>query len=192
MTTFAFFGGSFDPPHVGHLLAATWVLSTRRVDRVLVVPTFLHAFGKSLTPFPHRRRMAELAFSNVRGVEVEPIEARLSGPSYTVRTLEHLRKMRPATTWRLMIGSDLVNDLPRWREGARIPELAEPLVVGRGGHVTGDDDDTLLMPEVSSTEVRRRFATGSPVDHLVPRAVRSYALAHGLYGSANPKPESPA
>ena len=179
MSSVALFGGSFDPPHVGHVLAVAWALSTREVSSVLVVPAFDHAFDKALTPFPHRLRMVELAFADLRRVEIRDLEARLGGASYTVRTLSHLRAERPDVEWRLMIGSDLVDELPRWREGHRIPTLARPLVVGRGGHESGGEQ--IVMPDVSSTEVRRRLRAGEPVDHLVPRAVVHYVERYRLY-----------
>ncbi|MFK7990300.1 MAG: nicotinate (nicotinamide) nucleotide adenylyltransferase [Sandaracinaceae bacterium] len=182
--TWAVFGGSFDPPHMGHVMGATWVASTQGVDRVLVVPAFQHAFDKRLTPFAHRRRMAELAFSRLRGVTVTDLEARLGGASYTVRTLEYLKQSHPGVALRLMIGTDLVDQVPQWREGPRIPELAALLVVGRGGYADeGGEHESVVMPEVSSTEVRRRLGAGESVAHMVPREVAAYAVRHGLYTS---------
>ncbi|MCB9594337.1 MAG: nicotinate (nicotinamide) nucleotide adenylyltransferase [Sandaracinaceae bacterium] len=180
MRTVALFGGSFDPPHLGHVLAATWVLSTSAVDELLVMPAFDHAFDKPLTAFEHRMRMAALAFAPLRAARVSDLEARLGGESYTVRTLEHLRAEEPDAAWRLVVGTDLVASIPRWHQGHRIPELCELLVVGRGGFARGEED--LLMPEVSSTEVRRRLRAGEPADALVPHAVLAYAAEHGLYG----------
>lgn len=174
----AIFGGSFDPPHVGHVLAASWVLSTAEVDAIWVVPALEHAFAKPLTGFGHRRRMVELAFAPLRRVTVSDLEAQLGGASYTVRTLEELSRRHPGVSLRLMIGSDLVEQVPRWKEGARVPALAPLLVVGRGGH---DDGRPLAMPEVSSTEIRERLRTGRSVDGLVPRSVIAYIAGHGLY-----------
>lgn len=171
----AVFGGSFDPPHVGHVLAATWVLSTQEVDELWVIPTFEHVFGKSLTSFSHRLRMCELAFAPVRGVEVSDIEARLGGQSATVRTLEALQ--RPGRSLRLVVGGDLVGQIPRWVEGHRIPTLAPLLVVGRGGHGGGD----VAMPEISSSEVRARLKEGASVEGLLPRAVIEHIARYALY-----------
>lgn len=173
------FGGSFDPPHLGHVLAATWVLSTQDVDELLVVPTFEHAFGKRLAPFPDRLRMCELAFGRLRGARVSRLEARLGGASYTIRTLRELAE--PGWQLRLMIGSDLVAQLPSWREGDAIAELAPPLVVGRGGHDSNAPAEEVLMPEVSSTDVRERVADARPIDHLVSRPVAAHIAAHRLY-----------
>ena len=178
MTAWAVFGGSFDPPHVGHVLAASWVLSTQPVDELLVIPTFEHVFGKRLAPFPHRLRMCELAFAPLRRVRVLDLEARLGGASVTVRTLEALKKSAPGVELRLVIGSDLVEQIPRWTEGHRIPSLATLLVVGRGGH---DDGRDVCMPEISSTEIRGRLESGRSAEGLVPRAVLAYVAEHGLY-----------
>jgi len=178
MTTWAIFGGSFDPPHVGHVLSASWVLATQPVDALLVVPVLEHAFGKGLSSFPHRRRMAELAFADLRRVRVTDLEARGGKPSYTVRTLRELRARHPSVELRLIVGSDLVDQIPSWREGERIGELAPPIVVGRRGH---EGSEEVLMPEVSSTEVRRRLRANEPVDELVPRRVARYIRRFGLY-----------
>ena len=175
------FGGSFDPPHFGHVLAACWALGTGRLDRLLVVPALAHAFGKDLAPFPHRRRMAELAFADLARVEVSDLEARLGGPSYTVNTLAALRREAPDAALSLLVGTDLVEQIPSWHQGSRVLELATPLVIGRGGHARGGED--LLIPEVSSTEVRRRLAAGRDATALVPAAVLAYAREHGLYGA---------
>lgn len=181
MTTVAFFGGSFDPPHVGHVLAASWVLSTGDVDEVWIVPAFEHAFGKGLAPFEHRKAMAELAFAHLRGASVSDVEARMGGSSYTVRTLEKLAEEHPGTRFRLVVGTDLVDEISSWHEGHRVNDLAELLVVGRGGHTEGDED--IAMPEVSSTEIRRRIAAGEPAWAMVPRAVLAYIAEHELYRS---------
>jgi len=180
VTKRAVFGGSFDPPHVGHVLAAAWVLSTSPVDEILVIPTFEHVFGKRLTPFAHRLRMCELAFAPLRRVRVLDLEARLGGASATVRTLEALKREEPRVELHLIVGSDLVGEIPRWTEGHRIPELASLLVVGRGGHEDGVRRD-VVIPEISSTEIRERLRAGKSVEGLVPRAVIEHASENRLY-----------
>ncbi len=179
VTRVGVFGGSFNPPHFGHVLAACWVMGTGRVDRLLVIPTLSHPFAKALAPYPHRRRMAELAFAGVEGVAVSDLEARMGGPSYTVDTLERLRRELPGVELHLVIGTDLVSQIPSWHEGHRIEELARLLVVGRGGHAQGEED--IVMPAISSTEVRRRLAAGEPATSIVPKRVLDYVGAHGLY-----------
>jgi nicotinate-nucleotide adenylyltransferase len=196
----ALFGGSFDPPHVGHVLLASWALSVGGVDSLLVVPTFAHAFGKLSAPFEHRIEMARRAFSvlDPARVEVSDIEKRLADrasidrpgdpprPSYTVETLEALALERPSASFRLLVGADVLADLPRWRDVARIEALAPLLVGGRAGHASSAEGrevaaDAPSFPEVSSTDVRSRLASGRSVGGIVPDAVIGYAANHALY-----------
>jgi nicotinate-nucleotide adenylyltransferase len=177
-------GGSFDPPHCGHVLLATYALSVAPIDGLLIVPTFDHAFGKPLTSFEHRVEMCNIAFGFLRNVDISRIEEELEGPSYTVRTLEALRSQRPGIELRLVIGADLLGDVHRWKEFERVRELAPPFVVGRAGYERGTEANTLDLPEVSSTLVRERLRLGEAVSGLVPRAVESYCHAHSLYLSS--------
>ena len=178
--TFGVFGGSFDPPHVAHVLFAGYVLSAYDLERVLVVPTFSHAFGKPLSPFEDRLRMCELAFADLRRVEVSPIERSLPAPSRTLRTLEALQERYPGVQLRLLIGSDLLPETPSWHNFERIAELAPPLVVERQGRARHNPANPAL-PDVSSTEVRRRLRDGEPTDGLLSPAVAAYARSCGLY-----------
>jgi nicotinate-nucleotide adenylyltransferase len=176
-----FFGGSFDPPHVGHVLAVAYVLSVHPVDEVLVVPVFSHPFAKRTAPFGARMAMCQAAFGWLPGVTVSDVEARLGGESRTLRTLEALLAGQPDLALRLVIGSDVVADLPKWHRWDRIAELAPPLVLARAG-VAGEHGAELL-PRVSSTEVREALAAGdlARAAPLVPRAVLEHVVAHRLY-----------
>jgi len=182
----AVFGGSFDPPHVAHVLAVTWVLAATEVERVLVVPTFRHPFAKPLAPYAHRLRMCELAFADLRRAEVSRIEEELGGESRTLFTLQELGRRMPGAALRLVVGTDLLAETHKWFEFDRVRALAPLLVVGRAGFDRSDAPEGLSMPNVSSTEVRRRMRAGEPVDDLVPVAVARYAGEHGLYRSATP------
>ncbi len=177
----AVYGGSFNPPHIAHLLAAAWTLGSVPLARLLVVPTYRHPFQKAMAPYEHRVRMCELAFSELRRAEVSRIEAELGGESWTVRTLEALRSRMPATPLRLVIGSDLLAETGKWHAFDRIAALAPPLVVGRGGHAGGGLGGQYALPPISSTEVRRRLRAGEDVSGLVPHSVVAYVRAHGLY-----------
>jgi len=187
----AFFGGSFDPPHIGHVLASAYILSTQEIDRVLVAPVFQHPFSKSLTSFVDRMAMCHVAFGWLPGVEISDVEARLGGESLTLRTLEHLVVARPGDTFRLVIGSDVVADLPKWHRFDRIAELAPPLILPRalarpamGGE---SPSATQVLPCVSSSEIRDAFASAPSfevperVRALVPRHVIEHVTARGLY-----------
>ena len=175
----AVFGGSFNPPHVAHTLVASYVLAATSVDRLLLVPTAKHPFDKQLADFEHRLRMCELAMAPLARVQVSDIEYRLGGESRTLRTLEALARAEPSTRLRLVIGSDLLPETPKWHNFAAIEALAPPIVVQRAGHRT--DPDKPCMPEVSSTEVRRRLQAREPTEGLLSPAVAAYIDAHNLY-----------
>lgn len=176
----AVFGGSFNPPHIAHQQALTWALSQKAVARALVVPTFQHAFHKPMESFHHRFAMAELAFGWIERVSVSRIEEELGGDSFMVRTLEALSDAMPDVQLRLLIGEDVLADAARWREFERVRSLAPLLVLGREGHRSAAHV-THSLPDVSSTEVRRRLQHGESVADLVPASVITYIEAHNLY-----------
>lgn len=180
-----FFGGSFDPPHVAHVLCVAYALSVGNFERVLVVPVFEHAFGKQLCPFEHRVRLCELSFSFIEGVEVSRVEAELARPNYTLHTLRHLSAQHPDWRLRLLIGSDVLSEAPRWYGFDEVARLAPPFVVPRAGF--GGAGEPALLPDVSSTRVRELLAArgGAEPDNelgrVVPRAVLDYVNAFELY-----------
>ena len=153
----AFFGGSFNPPHVAHVLACAYVLSTNLADRVLVVPVFQHPFDKPLAPFEDRLTMARLALDWLPGVEVSPVEQELETPSLTLNTLQHLSNANPSWRLRLMVGSDVLFEAQKWHAFDEISALAPPLVLGRIGY-EHPDAPVSVLPDLSSTRVRELFA----------------------------------
>jgi nicotinate-nucleotide adenylyltransferase len=177
-----FFGGSFDPPHVAHVLCVSYALSVGKFERVLVVPVFEHAFGKRLCPFEQRVKMCELAFSFIEGVEVSRVEAELERPNLTLRTLQQLQREHPDWRLRLLVGSDVLGDTSNWYRFEDVARLAPPFVVPRAGF-----GPTGLLPDVSSTRVRELLAgRGRPeadeeLARLVPRAVLETIETLGLY-----------
>ena len=187
----AIYGGSFDPPHVSHVLAAVYALKIGGFERVLVVPVFEHAFHKQLTVFEHRTRMCELAFAGIEGVEVTSVERELATPSLTLRTLEHLAARHPEWSMRLLVGSDVLSETSKWHAFERISQIAPPYVVARPGYAH-PVSRAALLPDVSSTRVREALATPSEGEHegllavSVPRAVLAYIAEHGLYRASDP------
>jgi nicotinate-nucleotide adenylyltransferase len=178
----ALLGGSFNPPHVAHMMAAYWTLATQPVAEVWLLPSWRHPFGKALAPFDDRVRMCELAARGVRGVGVCTAEAELADDPLvgkTARTLEHLAGKHPTYDFSLVIGADILPDTAKWYRWDRVRELARIVVVGREGYppVAGAPS----LPAVSSTEIRARLARGEEVAGLVPRAVREYLAERGLY-----------
>jgi nicotinate-nucleotide adenylyltransferase len=177
----ALIGGSFNPPHVGHLLAAHFVRATEAVDAVWLIPANRHPFGKQLAPFHHRLAMCQLLCGDASGwLSVSDVEHSLGGEGRTVDTLRHLATRFPAVRWTLVVGSDIVQDLPSWKEPDAIRSLARLLVLNRAGHPSPEAVGP-AMAHVSSSEVREALANGGDVTHLVPRAVLAYAEAHQLY-----------
>jgi nicotinate-nucleotide adenylyltransferase len=186
VATRAIFGGSFDPPHVGHVLAVNFVLLTEMVELVTVVPVFEHAFDKDMADYEARLALARAAFRHLPEVEVSEVEQRLPTPSYTVRTLEALAEQYPTDELRLMIGADLLADARRWVRFDEVCRLAPLLVLGRVG-AEGQPDWPAVLPEVSSSQVRAWLA-GPPtpgtrrlLEQAVPAAVLREIVARGLY-----------
>ena len=185
--TVAVFGGSFNPPHMAHVLAVTLVLATHDVDRVLVIPTFKHPFAKPLAPYEERMRMCELAMAWLPKVVISRVEEELGGDSRTLRTLEHLKQTQPTWNMRLVMGADLLVESPKWFGFDAIRAIAPPLVLGRVG--VGTEVEGVpppMLPAISSTEVREKIARGDweTLAYLVPREVLAHIRAHGLYGKA--------
>jgi nicotinate-nucleotide adenylyltransferase len=177
----AVFGGSFDPPHVAHVLAAAYVLAAHGVARVLVTPTAAHAFGKRLASFEDRLRMCELAFAPLRDVELCTLESSLPQPNYTLTTLQALAERYPDVQLRLVLGTDLKAETHAWHDFESIRSLAPPLWVSRQGH---EGDPEPALPDISSTEVRRRVLAGESTTGLLSPLVADYIREHGLYRSS--------
>ncbi len=178
----AILGGSFNPPHVAHVMAAYWTLATQGVSEVWMMPAWRHPFGKALAPFEDRVRMCELAAAPLRGLHVCTAEADLADDPLvgkTARTLEYLVEKHPDRRFTLVVGADIVADTPKWYRFDRVRELARVVVVGRAGEAASGFGPAL--PDVSSTEVRERLARGEDVSSLVPSRVLEYVRERGLY-----------
>ncbi|MBX2800309.1 MAG: nicotinate (nicotinamide) nucleotide adenylyltransferase [Myxococcales bacterium] len=179
----AVYGGSFDPPHIGHLLVASWILWTGRAQQVWLVPAFDHPFQKRMAPHARRIELCRRVAAQVDGVDVSDIEGTLPVPSYSIDTLRALRGMHPEHDFRFVLGADNLDSLHQWKEWRTIDEEFEPIVVGRQGYP--DVPDSPAFPGVSSTEVRRRARRGESIDAWVPDCI--VEDVRGLYvaGSAD-------
>jgi len=186
----ALFGGSFNPPHVGHQLLALYVLETTGVDELWFVPTFQHPFHKALEAFEDRRQMcARAAEALGPRVRVSDVEARLGGASLTLRTVQRLMEDHPEHAFSLVIGSDLVAETDAWHGVAELRRLVPFIVVQRGGHPSPEPGGLagtvpVTMPEISSSEIRAALADGRPMTSWVPRRVLQYIAERRLYGGA--------
>jgi nicotinate-nucleotide adenylyltransferase len=179
-------GGSFNPPHLGHLLIATAVYAVEDIDHLWVVPTASHAFGKDLAPFSDRVRMCHLAFRHLAGgAAVVDIEERLPKPSYTVNLLRVLHALRPGIQPVWIAGSDVLNDLPRWKHHEEVQRLARFVVVPRRGY-EGGASLGVELPLLSSSDVRAVIDEGRSPAGLIDREVLAYIERRGLYGATSP------
>lgn len=193
----AVYGGSFDPPHRAHVLAAKHVLATGQADRVLVVPVFQHAFNKHMEPFEHRLRMCEIAFGGIDDVEVSAIEGELPTPSYTVQTLRALHERYPRAQLRFVVGADALRESHKWRSFDELRQIAPLIVLGRVG-IPHPEAPEAVLPDVSSTEVRSWLGqrhlreAREELAREVPAGVLDYIEAHGLYASPSCDEASPS
>lgn len=183
------FGGSFNPPHVSHVLAVAYAELIASLDEVLVIPVYQHPFSKELAPFDARLELCERAFHQLPFVKVSSIERDLGGESRTLRTLEALAERDPDASFRLILGSDVIADLSKWHRFDRIEALAPPLFLERAGHPSRPGARGVL-PEASSSEIRALLALEEPgegddarLTELVPRRVLEHVRARSLYGS---------
>jgi nicotinate-nucleotide adenylyltransferase len=176
------FGGSFNPPHLAHVLALSVVLARFEVARILVVPTYRHPFAKALASYDDRVKMCELAMGFLPRVEISRVEEELGGESRTLRTIEHLQSQHPDWSLRFIMGADLVAESAKWYGFDKIAGIAKPIVLGRVG-VSYEGAPPAVLPAISSTEVRALIAAGrwDDLEPLVPRGVLEHVRAQGLY-----------
>lgn len=185
------FGGTFDPPHVGHLVAAVNARHGAQLDRVLLVVAnepWQKLGSRDITAAPERLAMVQAAVEDVAGLEASDIEIVRGGRSYTADTLRQLSEEDPSRELFLILGSDAAEGIATWEHTDTLKEMAEIIVVERPGtqgarppkgyrfHVV----DVPLL-DISSTDVRARVADGRPLDYLLPRSVISTIYGRGLY-----------
>lgn len=200
----AFFGGTFDPVHHGHLVIARAIAELGGFARVHLVPAYQppHKSAAHATP-EQRLAMLALAVAGEERLAVCPIELDRPGPSYTYQTLEALRELHgPATPLHWVIGADMLEELYLWRRIDRVLELARVLVAARppwdqeldglfegltarlgGGAVEKLRQGVIRTPllEIASRDIRERISRGAAIRYLVPEAVEGYIRANSLY-----------
>jgi nicotinate-nucleotide adenylyltransferase len=195
------FGGTFDPVHYGHLLLAECCREQCRLEAVWFLPAAVppHKQAPTLTPAAQRIEMLELAIAGNAAFSVCRYEADRGGVNYTVDTLEHFHEEDSSRELFLLLGADMLADLPNWRSPAGVCDLALPVAVRRPGCKPVDFDclrgtaspeqiermrrHQVEMPEIgiSSTELRRRMKLGESIRYRTSRAVEMYIETHGLY-----------
>ena len=184
-------GGTFDPPHVGHLLVAEDAFAALELDRLVWVPASTQPLkaDRPAAPAEHRLAMVRAMVADDPRFEVSPVEVERGGLSFTVDTVRHFSAQYPSAALFLLLGSDAMASFAQWRDPAAVARLAQPVVLQRAGSheaIGGVEGVTPLRLEtrrvdVSSTEIRERVRQGLPVRGFVTDAVAAVIARHGLY-----------
>jgi nicotinate-nucleotide adenylyltransferase len=185
------FGGSFDPPHVGHLLAASDAFEALALDRLIFVPAAVQPLKTDLQPAlaHHRLTMLQLLVGGDERFGVDPVEIERAGVSYTVDTLETFAQRFPRAELFFLIGVDAMATFDAWRDPRRILELARLAILRRpgapvgGGNVSrpGTIELATRLVDMSSTEIRERVRAGKSIRGFVPESVAAYIETERLY-----------
>ncbi|HET6777693.1 MAG TPA: nicotinate-nucleotide adenylyltransferase [Gemmatimonadales bacterium] len=182
------FGGSFDPVHHGHLIVAQVAVEALGLDSLRFVPVREQPFklGRHQSAPEHRAAMLALAIAGTPAFALERTELERPAPSYTVHTLEELRRRDPASELVLLLGADAASELHAWHQAERIPQLAHVVVFARPGSSVPASpaiSRVIQVPsiDVSATDIRRRVRQRRPIRYWVPDAVAKYIMRHQLY-----------
>lgn len=184
-------GGSFNPIHTAHLIIAQAAIDSLQLDKVLFIPTNItpHKSSRNLIDSRHRLQMIKKATKDNPNFSVSDIEIERGGTSFTIDTLKSLKKKYPKSTFYLLIGSDSIKDLPKWKDINQIVKLANIVVAARPdfnhkNFGTIDIKYTILkipLLEISSSNIRERIKRCSPIKYLVPSVIEHYIIKNKLY-----------
>lgn len=190
MTKVGLFGGSFDPPHLGHLIVAQEVLSTLNLDRILFIPAHLPPHKRCDVPSSQRYEMIGIAISGNPRFEISDMELKRGGTSYTVDTLRELCSVFREVEFYLIIGADEFAEIESWKDPEAVMGLSRVVVMIRPGHEPGRAGQkfrgrflTAEVPliDISSTQIRERVKQDKSIAYLVPAGVEAYIKEKGLY-----------
>lgn len=191
-------GGTFDPIHIGHLVAAEEARAQLRLDRVIFVPAGLppHKLSNNISPIDHRLAMVKLAIASNPYFTISRVDIDRFGPCYTVDTIQLLRdELGSDVELYFIMGSDSLADLPTWHQPQRLIRLCRLAVVERPGYQVDMEELERVLPgitsrvhfinapqlDISSTDIQRRVREGLPIKYQVPEAVEEYIYKHWLY-----------
>jgi len=186
------FGGTFDPPHHGHLIAAEFVREQQNLDRVFFVPNSIppNKSTEGVSPPQDRLAMLRAAVKNFPFFEVMDIEISRGGISYTVDTIRLLKKLFPGDELQLIIGVDNLTEFDTWKDPEDILSLVHVIAMSRPGpggaapafqERKGVSICNIPLIDISATEIRQRVGKGLPIRFLVPAEVEEYIREKGLY-----------
>jgi nicotinate-nucleotide adenylyltransferase len=188
-------GGTFDPPHIGHIALAHSAIETLELDEVMMLPAFRNPLKKGhLTPAKQRMEMISLAIQDDPKLSISDIEISRGGASYAVDTLSELTYIKPTAEYWFILGSDAVKDIDKWKQPQRLLRMCRLAIATREGQnpeqllmsvpvYVPDAVDWLPMPpmEISSSEIRRRIGDRKPMGQWVHPDVLKYIEANKLY-----------
>lgn len=180
-------GGSFNPPHTGHLILAQEAYEALNLDKVVFVPTNIspHKENNNEADASSRLAMIKLAVADNNIFEVLDIELKRGGVSYTIDTVKQLRQIYGNDELFLIIGSDLANSFSTWKDFGELAKLTRIVVARRKEHPLDSKDDFFVIDvthiEISSSYIRQKIKKGESIQYFVPKAVAEYIEQHNLY-----------
>ncbi|MBX3132724.1 MAG: nicotinate-nucleotide adenylyltransferase [Gemmatimonadaceae bacterium] len=188
-TRIGILGGTFDPPHIGHLLLALDAVEALGLDQLVFVPAARQPLkqGVPMTAAEHRLAMVRLLAAADSRFHVDDSEVTRGGLSFTIDTVRGLRTAHPDAELFLLMGADTAATLPQWRETEALALLVQVAVAGRGDGPMPKPAGFRVQPlpsrrvDISATEIRVRVGAGRSIRGFVPDAVADYIAAHGLY-----------
>jgi len=185
------FGGTFDPPHLGHLIAAQEVQDKLKLDRIFFIPACLppHKKKVKISFIIHRLNMVKLAVRDNPGFKVSDLELRRKGPSYTIDTLRTLKNEYPQAQFHLILGIDNLNHIHTWKKPEEIFKLSRVVFITRPGITLNKTSKWLnssklldvTKVDISSSDIRERIKKGKSIRYLVPDKILKYIASHNLY-----------
>ncbi len=182
----ALYGGSFDPPHVAHVMTVAWLLSAAPIDEVWIMPVAKHYLAKVVSKFDDRVLMCRLAFGLFGDrVQVRMDEQELAGAGASIDLIAHLQKKYPAHVFSLAIGSDILHQRLRWKQFDKLQTLVRLIILPRPGFSVDaeffDRAAPVLLPDVSSTQLRADLIAGRRVDGRLPLSVGGWLQRGGQH-----------
>jgi nicotinate-nucleotide adenylyltransferase len=166
------YGGTFDPPHIGHISAAKKAINDLKLDKLIIIPAFTNPFklGRKMTPPPVRIEMCIAAFGTLsKAIEISDFEISKHEISYTITTVSHLKKLYPSADFYLIVGSDVPDNFDKWYESERLKKLVTLYIISRE-----------LVP-VSSTEIREKIKNNEDTAGLITADVKEIIGKHNIY-----------
>lgn len=189
------FGGSFNPPHLGHLIVIEQAFELiDRIDRLWILPAYRHTFQKDLAPSHHRQQMTLLLgktlAKNIKPkVKINPIEIEHKLSGETLDTLQLLNQEHPEHEFSFLMGSDQLKDFKKWGSWEELLQKLPFHIYPRSGHRKKIDfpnmslleSDTQVVSNLSSTLIRKRIKKALPIEHLIPKPILKYIRIHKIY-----------